>query len=424
MKKALLFTFFVVFTAGVFAQVTNDNTLVPKRKCGTMENLQMMREQDPTLIDREIAYEKMIQQLIEANKENAVIENGKVIVTIPTVVHVLGSSVSTSITDSRVQEQIDVLNQDYAGLSTHSMELFSSSLKIDTEIRYCLAKRTPANASTNGIERRTTGVPTSFSYGTTMKYTSSGGLDSWDYTKYMNIWVCNLSGGLCGFAEFPSTFGATYGVVIHYQYFGKTGAYAPYNLGGTTSHEIGHCFNLRHIWGDESACSGTDYCTDTPNQASENYGNHSGLVTDACTTTSPGIMYMNFMDYSDDIDYANFTPNQKTRMWASLNSTLASLKTSNGCTPLTGMDEIDITGFVSVYPNPTQGNITVQMLNGSDNISIKVYDIVGKEIQGIKITRSSFQVYNVDLSLQKAGIYFLSINDGNGTTTKKISLIN
>jgi len=153
----------------------------------------------------------------------------------------------------------------------------------------------------------------------------------------MNIWVCPLGGGLCGYAQFPTSgVNATFGVVIHYEYFGVTGATAPYNLGGTTSHEIGHCFNLYHIWGDDNgACTGSDYCTDIPNQANYTYGVHTGVLTDACTSTSPGIMYMNFMDYSDDISYANFTPDQKSRIEALFvpGGLLYSLSVSDGCTP-------------------------------------------------------------------------------------------
>jgi len=153
----------------------------------------------------------------------------------------------------------------------------------------------------------------------------------------MSVGVCPLGGGLCGYAQFPTSgVNATFGVVIHYEYFGVTGATAPYNLGGTTSHEIGHCFNLYHIWGDDNgACTGSDYCTDIPNQANYTYGVHTGVLTDACTSTSPGIMYMNFMDYSDDISYANFTPDQKSRIEALFvpGGLLYSLSVSDGCTP-------------------------------------------------------------------------------------------
>ncbi|HOV11599.1 MAG TPA: M43 family zinc metalloprotease [Bacteroidales bacterium] len=314
-----------IFTVKVQAQ----------RKCGTMEYLELQKADDPSLGIRIENYEQALQQWIEKNQDY--INSAKGTVSVPVVVHVVYNTTAQNISDARVQEQIDVLNRDYAGLNTNSMQAFSSSLKVNTDLQFCLAQRTPSGTATSGIERRQTSV-TSFSYSNNgVKYYSTGGLDAWDPTKYMNIWVCPLGGGLCGYAQFPTSgVNATFGVVIHYEYFGVTGATAPYNLGGTTSHEIGHCFNLYHIWGDDNgACTGSDYCTDIPNQANYTYGVHTGVLTDACTSTSPGIMYMNFMDYSDDISYANFTPDQKSRIEALFvpGGLLYSLSVSDGCTP-------------------------------------------------------------------------------------------
>jgi hypothetical protein len=110
--------------------------------------------------------------------------------------------------------------------------------------------------------------------------------------------------------------------------------------GTTTTHEIGHCFNLRHVWGDDNgACTGTDYCDDTPNQANYNVLYLSGAVTDACTTVSPGIMYTNFMDYSPDRIQANFTPDQVDRIqdcFATPTGPLVPLLSSNACSPPSG----------------------------------------------------------------------------------------
>ncbi|HNZ43976.1 MAG: T9SS type A sorting domain-containing protein [Bacteroidales bacterium] len=328
MKKlfilAILIAFMGTFTAKVQAQ----------RKCGTMEYLELQKADDPGLNLRIDNYEQALQQWIEKNQDY--INSTKGTVTVPVVVHIIYNTAAQNISDTRVQEQIDVLNRDYAGLNTHSMQAFSSSLKVNTDLQFCLAQRTPSGAATTGIERRQTSV-TSFSYSNDgAKYYSTGGLDAWDPTKYMNIWVCPLGDGLCGYAQFPTSgVDATFGVVIHYEFFGVTGATAPYNLGGTTTHEIGHCFNLYHIWGDDGGtCTGSDYCTDVPNQANYTYGVHTGVLTDKCTAKSPGIMYMNFMDYSDDISYANFTPNQKARIAALFASggLLYSLSVSDGCT--------------------------------------------------------------------------------------------
>ena len=49
-------------------------------------------------------------------------------------------------------------------------------------------------------------------------------------------------------------------------------AAAPFNLGRTTTHEVGHWLNLRHIWGDQNDCSGTDFVSDTPNAQLPDFG--------------------------------------------------------------------------------------------------------------------------------------------------------
>ncbi len=333
MKKLFILSVAILTT---FAVSLNAQTV--QRKCGTMEYLALQKAADPTLELRIQNYEQALHKWIENNQDY--INSSKSTITVPVVVHIVYNSSTENISDTRVYEQISILNTDYGGLNTHSMQAFDNGLKANTELQFCLAQRTPSGQPTTGIERRQTTL-TSFTYvDNAVKYYSKGGLDAWDPTKYINIWVCNLSGGICGYGQFPvGGLTATYGVVINYRYFGKTGAIAPYNLGGTTSHEIGHCFNLYHIWGDDNGlCTGTDYCNDVPNQANYTYGVHTGVLTDACMTASPGIMYMNFMDYSDDISYANFTPDQKARIAALFvpGGLLYSLTLSDGCTAVEG----------------------------------------------------------------------------------------
>ena len=101
-----------------------------------------------------------------------------------------------------------------------------------------------------------------------MKSTSSGGHDPIDPEHILNIWVAPICNGVIGFATFPGEPFETDGVVIDPSAFGLGGtSMAPFNLGRTATHEVGHYFNLFHIWGDDSNpgdgiddCSGTDLC--------------------------------------------------------------------------------------------------------------------------------------------------------------------
>jgi len=322
-----------------------------------MEHLEMQKAMDPAIGPQMQAYEIQIQKWID-NNENT-INDAKTVVTVPVVVHIVYNTSIQNISDTRVLEQMNVLNRDYAGLNSHSLYGFSSGLKVNTELQFCLAQRKPDGTATNGIERRQTSI-TSFTYDDKVKSYTKGGLDAWDPTKYINIWVCNLSGNLCGYAQFPTSgVNSTFGVVIMYQYFGVTGATAPYNLGGTTTHEIGHCFNLYHIWGDDNgACTGTDNCSDTPNQADANYG-VPAYPHVSCSNGTTGDMFMNFMDYSDDAVYSNFTPNQKARIQACFapGGLLYSLSTSNGCVP-PGTVACDVTSGLNAI-SVTQSGATL-----------------------------------------------------------------
>ena len=329
MKKLFLTLSCIVAAVLVNAQNT------PEFKCGTMEYLQKQKEADPGLEQRMLLYEEQIQQWISQNsKSNKLNKAGTI--TIPVVVHIIWKTTDENISDERVTEQIDFSNRDFAGGNTISMGGFSSDLKANTNIQFCLAKKTPGGQATSGIERRETTVD--YFSNNAVKYYSSGGMDAWDPTRYMNIWVCNTASTFSGYAQFPGTGSIeTYGVVVTYKRFGKV-ADENWNNGNITTHEFGHCFNLRHIWADDQnatagTCSGTDYCDDTPNQAIAIGGSPSGLLTDECTSTSPGIMYMNFMDYTMDIVKANLTPDQSTRMHASFEAVghLISLANSDAC---------------------------------------------------------------------------------------------
>ena len=137
-------------------------------------------------------------------------------------------------------------------------------------------------------------------------------------TELLNIWVCNLGEGLLGYAQFPGGPAATDGVVVLYTAFGTTGAAAaPFNLGRTATHEVGHWLNLRHIWGDRTDCSGTDEVSDTPRAQMPNYGAPEWPHI-SCNNGPNGDMFMNYMDYVDDVAMFMFTQGQAARINATL----------------------------------------------------------------------------------------------------------
>ena len=278
-----------------------------ERNCSSMDNLAYRMQQDPELKQRMDAIEVFTRQRINDNQNNRV--DGAVI-TIPVVVHVIYNNSSENISNAQIQSQIDVLNEDFRRTNSDANTIWQQVA--DTQIEFCLSKVDPNGNSSIGITRKASSR-TSWGTNDAMKNSSQGGVDPWDTSQYLNIWVCNIGGGILGYAQFPGGSAATDGVVNSPQYFGRTGtATAPFNLGRTATHEVGHFLNLRHIWGD-GGCGIDDFVSDTPESDASNGG---------CATTHVSCgsldMVQNYMDYSNDSCMNLFTQGQKSRMRAVL----------------------------------------------------------------------------------------------------------
>ncbi|UPL48687.1 GEVED domain-containing protein [Hymenobacter sublimis] len=299
------------------------------RQCSTMENLAAQMSADPALAQRLASIEGQTQQFINS----PVAKRTTAVVTIPVVVHVLYNTAAQNISDAQIQSQLAVLNEDFSKTNADASKTPAAfaGLAANANIQFVLAKRTPAGTATTGIERKST-TKTSWGTDDAMKKASLGGLDAWDATKYLNLWVCNLSGGVLGYAQFPGGAVATDGVVILTSAFGRGGsASAPFNLGRTGTHEVGHWLNLRHIWGDASC--GNDLVSDTPTQQTQNYSCPT-FPKVTCSNGPNGDMFMNYMDYTDDACMYMFSNGQSSRMNAlfAAGGARAGLVTSTGGT--------------------------------------------------------------------------------------------
>jgi hypothetical protein len=175
-------------------------------------------------------------------------------------------------------------------------------------------------SKTGGITRTQTKRDSFSHHDNDVKSSTIGGSDPWDTSRYLNIWVCTLGGGLLGYAQFPGGPPETDGVVIRNTAFGRRGtAAAPFNKGRTATHEVGHYLNLSHIWGENRipTCADTDFVSDTPNQFDKNYGKPT-FPHISCNNAPKGDMFMNYMDYVDDDSMFMFTHGQVARMHATL----------------------------------------------------------------------------------------------------------
>ena len=331
-----------------------------QEKCGTKLYTDLLKEKYPQY---RAAREKVN---LETDKwlQNNPDYSPKTIITVPVVVHVVWNTNAENISDSQIFSQIDILNDDFRRTNSDASNTPAvwQNVAADCEIDFCLATIGPNGAPTTGITRTQTSQ-TSFSISSdNVKYTSMGGINPWPQDDYLNIWVCDLGGGLLGYATPPSNWSNPEdGVVIGYRYFGSTGVVqAPYNKGRTATHEVGHWLNLDHIWGDSNC--GNDNCSDTPVQQSANYSCPNFPSTSNCSGNgNNGDMFMNYMDYTNDACMNLFTNNQKSRMISAINQYRSNLLNHNLCSGSTNPSSWDCVN--GVCSDPGTGNGTYSSYN-------------------------------------------------------------
>ncbi|GEP36993.1 zinc metalloprotease [Nocardioides psychrotolerans] len=212
---------------------------------------------------------------------------------VPVYVHVMAAKNGAGdVTDTQIAQQVQVLNTTFAG--------GESAAAADTGFTFTLA----------GTDRFFN--DTWHRDGSSTKYrkaTRQGGADA------LNIWLVDFS--YLGVATFPWDYARNPGIDgIRVQYSSLPGGTAAnYDLGETATHEAGHWFGLYHTF--QGGCTATnDEVSDTAAQGSPTNGCPEGR--DSCTL--PGLDPIhNYMDYSYDTCYDQFSAGQSTRtaqMWA------------------------------------------------------------------------------------------------------------
>ena len=285
---------------------TNARTATASRKsCPSEEIRAELLKNDAKARARYAAIEAGTEKFIQAKKLGRVLADGTV--EIPVVVNLLYRTTAENLSDARITEQIAVLNKDFGATNSDVNKIpaeFASVAAGDTKVRFRLVKTV----------RKATSVR-SWRTNDAMKKASTKGIDATDPTQYFNIWVVGDMGSILGYATFPESAGLwNDGVVLASKYTGVTGATAPYNLGRTATHEVGHYLNLRHIWGD--ATCGNDFVADTPTQTSSNGGSPTYPLYNTCGGVQRSVMFMNYMDYVYDSAMYMFSAGQRDRMQA------------------------------------------------------------------------------------------------------------
>ncbi|KAH7304724.1 hypothetical protein B0I35DRAFT_516675 [Stachybotrys elegans] len=213
-------------------------------------------------------------------------------IVVDTYFHVVSSASSRFISEAQIQAQLEYLNEAYAPQEV-SFNLLNTTFTVNSQWAAGNGELAMKRALRQG------------SYATLNAYFTD---------------VARLNGqsalGYCFFPEPGVTEGSNTfirdGCVVVAQTV-PGGTAAPYNLGGTLVHEAGHWFDLYHTF--QGGCNGGDMVSDTPAQASMSSGCPIGR--DSCPNQSGVDPIHNFMDYSDDACYEEFTAGQKERIHSS-----------------------------------------------------------------------------------------------------------
>jgi len=456
MKKIILLVFLFNNLDPVFPQENY-------KKCNTTR-----------LVNQELRSNPAYLKARNNKKELNISKSKRTTITIPVVIHVVHRNshsnigVGTNISNAQIEDQLRILNEDY---SKTNPELASTPRNTfinywgNPDLKFCLASTDPNGNPTSGITRTSTAqinwdadddsnTPCHEANG--MKRTSCGGKDGWDPSKYLNIWVCDLTNSQGGgitlgyaylpglLADFNSSNDYKDGLVVDYRYFGTTGIAAPSSDGRTPTHEIGHYLGLMHTFCEDANSQGTPICCDNDNN---NWG---GYVTDTpaskdiyfgAVTSNTNNNTCNDLSYSNifttdvlDMDenfmsYAAntwmFSEGQVDVMletlgapdWQGGRLNLTNSNVSVNCTGIiNSIDNSDTDINLSVYPNPSKGNLFINTYQ--EIISISIYNIVGKEVtSGTRANKKQ-----LDLNLFNNGVYFINISTDQGVITKKIIL--
>ena len=428
--KSLLILSFLLLFHGAYTQ----------EKCGTIPYGDLLKEKNLQK-ENQSDFEDWIQSRLTAKRlhksHSMTLLSEEVVYTIPVIVHIIhngepigqGSNVSMD----RVLSQIAVLNEDFRRQNkdtTNTPAAFRPSA-VDTRIRFVLAQSDPEGLPTDGVTR-TMGSKESYSLSDNWLLKSHS---YWPAEDYLNLWVAPLSGQYLGYAQFPqsdtepgledaSAYRLTDGVVITHEYFGINETASTVIKGRTATHEIGHFLGLKHIWGD-GGCDQDDYCEDTPNADSPNYGCPSGEVF-SCGNSN---MFQNYMDYSDDACMNLFTYNQMERMHVVLQNSprRSSLIVSKGGeAPVAVAHDLGIKKIIAPYPtlcdNTVEPEILVKNYGLEDISSFKLLftinnDTIDSLYQSINLEpmdslKVSFPTYLLnDTTHFTFDFYIMEVND-------------
>ena len=258
-----------------------------------------------------------------------------------------------------------------------------------------------------------------------------------DPAHHLNVYTADLGHNLLGWSYFPQSFPEDYylhGVVIHYGSL-PGGFLAPYDLGGTLDHESGHYLGLFHTF--QGGCTDPgDYIDDTPFEAGPAFGCPIGRNT--CPQPGDDPIH-NYMDYTDDACYSEFTADQAARMQAIVQAYRPSLfgaalaQAQAGAAPVGAAQPLARAegsaprlAFRGVWPNPFSQATTLGFaLPRSGPVSLKLYNVAGEQVAVLVDgpLPAGEQTFQLKAGALQPGMYFAALRYGGQVVTRSVILL-
>lgn len=421
MKKSILFVFQLFLCFFIFSK----DSIAQTKTCGMLEYMNQQL-QDPEF---ERVYQKSQAKFREALARrltsNGTNFNRLTPIIIPVAVHFPEAQESDrACLEALAQNQIDILNADFTA-SNSDANLWSTASSFYSGINHGIANIEFRIATQNhppGLDEELL----EDSPAVTIGYNFGNGNDQdLNWSGYMNFLVKDIGEGFLGYSPLAGQVSAGQSVVMNLGYFGSGAGCpdsgivpgAPYDLGRTVTHELGHFYNLDHPWGGDGGCDLDDGIADTPNISDANFGCPTDGDVAACEPNEKALT-MNYMDYVNDACMYMFTEGQITVV----ESYLETIKDDFKSDVLSVHSEV-FEAF-SIYPNPNKGSFNVKFQAASNgNVIIQICDIRGR-----KIYNNTFETnYNFNQSINleniQSGVYLMTISRGSDHQTRRI-LIN
>jgi len=370
---------------------------VTGRRCATDETGAKILAPD------EVTIEKWI-------KENHIAAGG----VIPVNFHVIYSGSTGNVPESQLDAQIAVLNSTFAGRG------YNNGAQTGDNTGFTFYKASVTRTNSRSWFTMTPG---------SSKETNAKNALAVNWTSSLNFYTCQPGQGLLGWAMFPwqlASNGKKDGVVVHYASL-PGGTLSPYNLGGTGTHEVGHWVGLYHTFqggcNSEATCSTAgDLVCDTPAQGTAT----SGCPVGKNTCSGPGNDPINnYMDYSYDSCYNQFTAGQDARA----DYMMATYRPAIGSGPAkSAPDAPEIARSVKLRaaPNPFNPTTAIEFaLPHAGHVSLRIVDVAGHEVatlvDGVRDAgnhREVFEARNVP-----SGVYIAVLRGGGIERTERLVLL-